>query len=93
MKTVICLSFIVLNNFLHSCVKAASRQAKEGAPPKQKSFPKMPSMPTQTFLALAAVSRWWLFFFLKPTETSEKSRPNWRDDLSFFVFEYQLKTW
>ena len=23
-------------------------------------------------------------FFLKPTETSEKSRPYWRDDLFFF---------
>ena len=24
-------------------------------------------------------------FFRKPTEIAEKSRPNWRDDLSFFL--------
>ena len=57
-----------------------------GAPPKQNfSPPKLPSMPTQTLATLAAVSKWLLFFFWKPTETSEKSRPYWRDDLFFFL--------
>ena len=61
MITVICLSFIVLNNFLQTCVRDATREAKGGAP-QTKIPPKLPSMPTQTFLTLAAVSTWWLFF-------------------------------
>ena len=58
--------------------------AKGGSAPLNKTPPKLPSIPTQTFVTLAAVSRWWLFF-LKPTETSEKSRPYWRDDLFFWI--------
>ena len=81
MKTVICLSFIVLNNFLQTCVRATTGGAKGGGASLNKTPPpKLPSIPTQTFVTLAAVSRWWLFF-CKPTETSEKSRPYWRNDL------------
>ena len=53
-------------------------------PPKQKFLPfKLPSMPTQTSLPLAAVLRWG--FFGEPTENSEKSRPSWRDDPFFWI--------
>ena len=59
---------------------------KGAAPSKTKLLPlKLPSIPTQTFATLAAVSKWLLFFFLKPTETSEKSRPYWRNDLFFWI--------
>ena len=58
--------------------------------PKQKYCPlKLPSMPTQTSLSLAAVSRWWLVF-LKPTENWEKSRRIWRDDVFFFEINREL---
>ena len=94
MKTVICLSFIVLNNFFCKHVSGpllgGGGGAKGGGAPLNKTPPpKLPSIPTQTFVTLAAVSRWWLFFW-KPTETSEKSRPDWRDDL---FFKYQQRTW
>ena len=64
---------------------------KRAAPPTQNFPPKLPSMPTQTSLFLTAVLRWWLFFG-KPTENSEKSRPNWRDDL-FFFWDQQRTGW
>ena len=86
MKTVICLSFIVLNDFFaNTCVRSATRVgAKGGGAPLNKTPPKLPSIPTQTFVTLAAVQDGG-FFFLKPTETSEKSRPYWRDDLFFWI--------
>ena len=59
--------------------------------PKQKfCLPKLLSMPTQTFLTLAAVSRWWLFFYWRSTESLEKIRPIWRDDLFFFEINKKL---
>ena len=36
MKTVICLSFIVLNNFLQTCVRAATRGGEGGGAPLTK---------------------------------------------------------
>ena len=58
MKTVICLSFIVLNNFLETCVRAATRRGRQkgAAPPyttpPQKNCPAYPpklSLPLQQF--------------------------------------------
>ena len=47
MKTVICLSFIVLNNFLQTCVRAATRGEGEkgGGSPQNKTPP--PKLPCQ----------------------------------------------
>ena len=44
--------------------RATTRGTKGGGTPLNKNFApiKLPSMPAQTSLSLAAVSRWWLFF-------------------------------
>ena len=91
-KTVICLSVIVLSNFFGNMVRAATRrgEAKGGGaplnnPPKKTAqhIPPKLSLPLQQFQDGG-------FFFWKPTETSEKSRPQWRDDL---FFGKQQRTW
>ena len=65
MKTVICLSFIVLNNFFANMCQSRYLEGERGRrPPKQNSpSPKLPSISTQTFVTPAAVSRWCLVCF------------------------------
>ena len=75
MKTVICLSFIVLNNFFAnvSGPLLGGGGQKGAAPPKTKLLPpKLPSIPTQTFVTLAAVSKWLLFFFVETNRDLEE---------------------
>ena len=63
MKTVTCLSFIVLNNFLrHVSGPLLGGEKGGGAPQNKTPPPKLPSILTQTFATLAAVSKWLLFF-------------------------------
>ena len=55
------------------------------SPPKQNSSPSnCPAYPPKLSLPLQQCQK-RCFFFLKPTETSEKSRPYWRDDLFFWI--------
>ena len=90
MKTVICLSFIVLKNFLQTCVRAATRGGgKRGQrPPKQNSPPNCPVYPPKLSLPVQQFQDGG-FYWGKPTEISEKSRPYRLNDL----FLYQQRTW
>ena len=83
MKTVICLSFTVLNNFLrHVSGPLLGGGGKRGRrPPKQNSSPPQTAQHTHPNFRYPCSSFKMVAFFLwKPTETSEKSRPHWRDD-------------
>ena len=91
MKTVICLSFIVLNNFLQTRDKSATRGGEKGAVPSKQNSPQTAQHTHPNFRYPCSSFKVVAFFFLKPTETSEKSRPYWRDDL--FFFGYQQRTW
>ena len=87
LKTVICLSFSVLNNFFaNMCQGHYKGGGKSGRrPPKQNSSPpNCPAYPPKLSLPLQQFQN-GCFFLWKPTETSEKSRPYWRDDLFFFI--------
>ena len=89
LKTVICLSFIVFNNFFANMCQGRYKGGggqKGAAPPKTKLLsPKLPSMPTQTFVTLAAVLKWWLFF------CGNQSRPRRKVDhigaMTFFFLD------
>ena len=44
------------------CYWGGGGGGKRGRRPLNKTLPKLPSILNQTFVTLAAVSRWWLFF-------------------------------
>ena len=87
MKTVIFLSFIVLNNFfVNTCQGRYKWGAKGGGAPLNKAPPqKKTAQHIHPNFRYPCSSFKMVTFFWKPIEISEKSRPYWREDVFFWI--------
>ena len=73
MKTVICLSFIALNNFLQTCVRALLGGQKGVAPPKQNSSPQTAQHTHPNFRYPYSSFKMVDFFFLETNRDLEET--------------------